>query len=126
MKKILLFILLIQVYLSGQIVYKDYLLDNTIYTNAPEEIRNRKPFIREWKFFDDRAYPQGFIPEDAYVNAVRQRNELRTNRTGRNDDISWVSLGPTSGYYFSYGNISSRIVTGAYHPNNPDIIYIGP
>src|SRR4030065_153625 len=100
MKKILLFILLIQVYLSGQIVYKDYLLDNTIYTNAPEEIRNRKPFIREWKFFDDRAYPQGFIPEDAYVNALRQRNELRTNRTGRDDDNFWGSSGANYRTFF--------------------------
>ncbi len=42
------------------------------------------------------------------------------------DNITWVSLGPTPGAYFNYGNISSRIVTGTYHPTNPDIIYIGP
>ena len=41
-------------------------------------------------------------------------------------DINWVNLGPTPGYYFNYGNISSRVVTGAYHPTDPNIIYIGP
>ena len=40
--------------------------------------------------------------------------------------INWVSLGPTPGAYFNYGNISSRVVTGAYDPTNPDVLYIGP
>ena len=40
--------------------------------------------------------------------------------------FNWVSLGPTSGAYFNYGNISSRIVSGAFDPTNPNIIYIGP
>ena len=35
-------------------------------------------------------------------------------------------LGPTPGAYFNYGNISSRIVSGAFDPTNPNIIYIGP
>jgi photosystem II stability/assembly factor-like uncharacterized protein len=126
MKKLLLFLLVIQSYALSQVVYQDFLNDNSIYTQAPEEIRNRKPFIREWKFFDDRAYPDGFIPQDAYVNAVKQKNQMRLNKQGAFDQVTWVSLGPTSGYYFSWGNISSRIVTAAFHPFNTDIIYIGP
>jgi photosystem II stability/assembly factor-like uncharacterized protein len=126
MKKLLLLLLLCPVFLSAQTEYKDYLNEKSIYVNAPEEIKNRKPFIREWKFYDDRAYPYDNIPEDAYVNAIKQRNELREVNVNNRVAGEWVSLGPTSGYYFSYGNISSRIVTGAYHPANPDIIYIGP
>jgi photosystem II stability/assembly factor-like uncharacterized protein len=126
MKRLLLIVLLCPFYLFSQTVYNDYLNDNNIYTNAPEEVKNRKPFVREWKFFDDRAYPYNSIPQDAYVNAVKERDELRQHSRNLRLNAEWVSLGPTSGYYFSYGNISSRIVTGAYHPFNPDIIYIGP
>jgi len=39
--------------------------------------------------------------------------------------VRWTNIGPTSGYYFSYGNISSRIVTIKYDPNNPSIVYLG-
>jgi len=126
MKKFLLLFLILNVFATGQTVYQDYLLDNSIYKNAPEETRNRKPFIREWKFFDDRAFPDGFIPKDAYVNAVKQRDELRKSNAEKMQNVSWVSLGPTSGYYFSWGNVSSRMVTGAYNNLNPDIIYVGP
>jgi hypothetical protein len=126
MKKILLLMFFTAFLLNGQTVYKDYLNKNSIYTDAPEEIKNRKPFIREWKFYDDRAFPYDSIPADAYTKAVNQRNELRVQNEKIRETGTWVSLGPTSGYYFSYGNISSRIVTGAYHPANTDIIYIGP
>ena len=71
-------------------------------------------------------YPYNFIPVDAYKNAIEQRDQLRTTNGFYNDNSNnWVSIGPTSGTYFSYGNISSRIVTIAYDPNNPNILYLG-
>jgi photosystem II stability/assembly factor-like uncharacterized protein len=110
----------------SQTTYTDILIENSVYSEAPIEIQQTKPFIRQRWFFEQRAYPNNFIPQDAYANSMNQRNELRQQNADRMPAINWVSLGPTPGYYFSYGNISSRVVTGAFHPTNPSIIYIGP
>lgn len=109
-----------------QTTYTDILIENSIYSEAPEYIQQRKPFIRQRWFFEQRAYPNNFIPENAYANAMNQRDELRQQNSDRMLNVNWVSLGPTPGYYFSYGNISSRVVTGAFHPATPSTIYIGP
>ncbi|OGU71412.1 MAG: hypothetical protein A2V93_00170 [Ignavibacteria bacterium RBG_16_34_14] len=123
--KLLTLFFLLSIPNFAQVKYTDKLLENSIFTSAPEEIRSKKPFAREWWFYEQRAFPNDFIPEDAYQNAIRQRDAQRiTNGTVEN--ITWVSLGPTPGYYFAYGNISSRIVTGTYHPTDPNIIYVGP
>jgi len=119
-------IFLFQLSVYSQIEYKDQLIENSVYSNAPEEIKNTKPFIRQWRFFEERAYPEGVIPKDAYENSIEQRNLLREQNGEDALSINWVSLGPTPGAYFNYGNISSRVVTGAYDPTNPDVLYIGP
>ena len=119
---------------NAQIHYTDLLKPQSVFTNAPEEVRSRKAFMREWWFYEQRAFPQEFIPTDAYKNSLDQRELLRqTNEqlvlTDNNFEIptfNWVSLGPTPGAYFNYGNISSRIVSGTFDPSNPNIIYIGP
>ena len=113
-------------YSFPQTTYTDILIENSIYSEAPIEIQQTKPFIRQRWFFEQRAYPNNFIPQDAYTNAMNQREELRIQNADRMPAINWVSLGPTPGYYFSYGNISSRVVTGAFDPTNPSIMYIGP
>ena len=118
----------------GQQKYSDQLNSNSIYTQAPEEIKVKKSFMRQWWFYEQRSYPNEFIPENAYNNSLEQRDVLRSFNTGlKSTDnnlniplFNWVSLGPTPGAYFSYGNISSRIVTGAFDPINPNIIYVGP
>ena len=109
-----------------QTTYTDILIENSIYSEAPFEIQQTKPFIRQRWFFEQRAYPNNFIPQEAYSNAINQRDELRLQNANRMLAINWVSLGPTPGYYFNYGNISSRVVTGTFDPTNPSIIYIGP
>ncbi len=109
-----------------QTTYTDILIENSVYSEAPIEIQQTKPFIRQRWFFEQRAYPNNFIPEDAYANAMIQRDELRLQNSDRMLAINWVSLGPTPGYYFNYGNISSRVVTGTFDPSNPNTIYIGP
>ncbi|MDO8550355.1 MAG: T9SS type A sorting domain-containing protein [Ignavibacteria bacterium] len=109
----------------AQVEYTGNLLENSIFTSAPEEVKNKKPFAREWWFYEQRAFPNDFIPENAYLNAIRQRDAQRITN-GIVENITWVSLGPTPGSYPDYGNISSRIVTGTYHPTNSNIIYIGP
>jgi photosystem II stability/assembly factor-like uncharacterized protein len=110
----------------AQSEYRDVLIENSVYSQAPIEIQNRKAFMRERWFFEQRAYPSGIIPADAYEKALQQREALRQQNSDKMLDINWVSLGPTPGYYFSYGNISSRIVSGAFNPIDPNIIYIGP
>ena len=90
--------------------------------------------MREWWFYEQRTFPGDFIPVDAYKNSLDQREMLRQSNeqlslTENNFNIptfNWVSLGPTPGAYFNYGNISSRIVSGAFDPSNANIIYIGP
>ena len=105
----------------------DELMPNSIFSQVPDEIRNSKPYLRYRWFYEQRAFPNDYIPEDAYKNSLDQRDDLRRNmQVNAIPNFNWVSKGPTPGYYSSYGNISSRIVTGAYHPTNPNIIYIGP
>lgn len=122
----IIILLTISVSLLPQNEYKDVLNSRSPYHSATEEVRRSKAFSRERAFYDERAYPDGFIPADGYARAIEQRNELRKKNNYFNNDFKWVSLGPTPGYYFSYGNISSRVVTAAYNPQNPDVIYIGP
>ena len=105
----------------------DELMPNSIFSQVPDEIRNSKPYLRYRWFYEQRAFPSDDIPEDAYKNSLDQRDVLRRVMQAKGiPSFNWLSKGPTPGYYSSYGNISSRIVTGAYHPSNPNIIYIGP
>lgn len=105
----------------------DELMPEGIFSQVPDDIRHSKPYLRHRWFYEQRAYPYDYIPEDAYYNSIIQKDNLRNSYNQRDiPSFNWVNLGPTPGYYFAYGNISSRIVTGAYHPTNPNIIYIGP
>lgn len=125
MKKILLLLSLLSFIHFAQNENLSPLLSNTIYNTASDEIKKTKAFSREWTFFEERAFPNNFIPKNAYANAYQQKKKLKIKNGNFREDITWVSLGPTPGYYFNYGNITSRIVTGAYHPFNPNIIYVG-
>ena len=76
-------IFLFQISINSQIQYTDQLIENSVYSNAPEEIKNTKPFIRQWWFFEERAFPKGVIPQDAYENSIEQRNLLREQNRGK-------------------------------------------
>ncbi len=105
----------------------DELMPDGIFSQVPDDIRHSKPYLRQRWFYEQRAFPFDHIPEGAYERSLEQREELRRNPEIENiPEINWMNLGPTPGYYFNYGNISSRIVTGVYHPTNPNIIYVGP
>ena len=99
---------------------------NSPYENVDELISKRKSFNREKWFYEQRMYPNNYIPEDAYINAVKQRDEMRkSNGFVLSSATPWLSLGPTSGFYFAYSNISGRVTTARYNSLNPNIIYIG-
>ncbi|MEO8664398.1 MAG: T9SS type A sorting domain-containing protein [Ignavibacteria bacterium] len=108
-------------------IAQDLYIENNPYENAEEFIKKRKAFNRERWFNEQRMYPNNFFPENAYANSVEQRNEMRRTNgfalSTRNN--TWVNIGPTSGFYFTYGNISSRITTIKYDPNDPMTVYLG-
>lgn len=128
---VLLFLLYTSIMLPQ---YSDLLKPQSIFTASPDEVKSRKSLMREWWFYEQRTYPNDFIPIDAYKNSLDQRQTLREYNAQlvSSDEIdsiplfNWVSLGPTPGAYFNYGNISSRIVSGTYDPVNPNIVYVGP
>jgi photosystem II stability/assembly factor-like uncharacterized protein len=105
----------------------DELIPDGILSQVPDKVRNSKPYLRHRWFYEQRAYPNELIPDDAYSKSIEQRDELRhDNKFNSVPEIEWTNIGPTPGYYYNYGNISGRVATGAFHPLNPDIIYIGP
>ena len=104
---------------------QDLNIPNNVYDQADEYTKSKKSFNRERWFFEQRMYPNNFIPENAYAKAQEEREKLRRDNGFSYPNANWTNLGPTPGYYFSYGNISSRIVTVKFDPVNPNIIYIG-
>ncbi len=120
----LILLILILLPLSG--FAQDLIIPNNIYDKADANIKNSNAFQREKWFYEQRMFPYNFIPENAYKSALEQRNNLRlTQGFYGGKSLSWTNIGPTPGYYFDYGNISGRIPTVKYDPNNSNIIYIG-
>jgi len=117
----LLILLIIPVFIYAQDLY----IPNNVYDKADDFTKSKKSFNRERWFFEQRMYPDNFIPEGAYKKAGDEKEKLRREKGVFYPAVNWVNLGPTPGYYFSYGNISSRIVTVKFDPVNPNTIYIG-
>lgn len=125
MNKLLLFFLLLPLCLIAQQETQSGKIKSSAYENVPDNIKAQKPFMREWLFFEERAYPEGYIPENAYGRAMDQKLAMKQSQSPSEFDLQWHSIGPSPGAYFNWGSISSRIVTAAYHPQNPNIIFIG-
>lgn len=104
---------------------QDLVIPDNPYDTADPATKERKAFLRERWFYEQRMYPFNRLPDDAYGNALRQRDALRQAQGFRNNGITWANIGPTSGFYFAYGNISGRTTTIKYDPNNPNILYLG-
>lgn len=86
-----------------------------------EKNKNKKPTYgmpdeaMKW-YYEQRAYPQGFIPKDWRDNTIKeiqQKNQLSKGALA----LNWSQLGP--------GNIGGRIRTIVVHPTDPNIVYIG-
>lgn len=124
MKTILLVIILMS---SGIMLSQDLNILNNPYSNANEQIKNRNAFNRERWFYEQRMYPENFIPDDAYKKAYEQKEKLRQEKGFEmmSPFDTWTNIGPTTAFYFSYSNITSRMATVQYDPNNGNIIYIG-
>lgn len=98
---------------------------NSPYNRAPDYIQERKSFQREKWFYEQRIYPNSFLPDDAYRKAHLQKMVLQNLNGYQVKNGSWYSLGPTPGLNQNYGDVSSRIVSVKYNPSNPNILYVG-
>ncbi|MBK8551048.1 MAG: hypothetical protein IPL53_08330 [Ignavibacteria bacterium] len=124
MKTFIIFLLL---FTNGIIFSQDFKISNNPYEKADKITRSRKAFQREKWFYEQRMYPDNFIPKDAYEKAYAQKENLR-KQSGyllMSPFDTWASVGPSPGFYFGNSNITSRMATVKYDPLNPDIIYIG-
>jgi photosystem II stability/assembly factor-like uncharacterized protein len=123
MKKLLTLLLLL---LSGGILSQDLYIPDNPYEKAPEYISKRNSFNRERWFYEQRMFPNNYLPSDAYSKALEQRDALRQqNGFAFDNSVTWTSIGPSPGTYPGYSNISGRVTTVRYDPVNPNIIYIG-
>ncbi|MGB4851669.1 MAG: hypothetical protein WBQ38_05070 [Ignavibacteria bacterium] len=124
MKTFLLFLFFIFYSVSSA---QDLKIKNNPYDNADEQTKSRKAFQRERWFYEQRMYPDNFIPKDAYKKAYEQREAMRVQKgySMSNPFNTWTNIGPTTGFYFAYSNITSRMPTVKYDPNNPNVIYVG-
>ena len=123
MKSLVILILL----MSSSSFAQDLFIPGNPYDLADDPVKSRKAFQREKWFFEQRMYPLNFIPADAYTKAQEQRDRIRYEKGFAMQGVfdSWVSLGPTTGFYFNYSNISSRMTSVKYDPSDPNIIYAG-
>ncbi|MDQ3020301.1 MAG: hypothetical protein M3R36_06995 [Bacteroidota bacterium] len=124
MKKIVTLIFILS---AGLVFSQDLRIINNPYDNADVITKSKNSFNRERWFYEQRMYPNNFIPADAYQKAFEQKEAIKREKgyAMRGVFDTWTNLGPTTGFYFSYGNITSRMGTVRYDPNNPNIIYIG-
>lgn len=126
MKYLLTSLIVLLSFYNIQNLSQDLNIPDNPYEKADENTKKRNSFNRERWFYEQRMYPYNYIPQDAYANAINQRDNLRKS-TGYafSNAAPWINIGPTPGYYFSYSNISGRVTTVKYDPVNPNTIYIG-
>jgi photosystem II stability/assembly factor-like uncharacterized protein len=91
-----------------------------------EEIMAREQFI----YMRRAGGPGMVIPVDAYTNALVQKSLLPEDRLLPNSPtstVSWVSVNPIGMFYSRTNNnyVSGRTNSIAFHPSNPNIIYVG-
>lgn len=105
---------------------QELFIPNNPYDNVSDAVKERKAFQREKWFYEQRMFPYNKLPDDAYGKAYEQKMQMRRQNGFYSDNmLSWVPLGPTPGFYFTWSNISGRTVTAAYDYTNPNIIYVG-
>lgn len=109
-----------------QVYSQELIIENNPYDKADDYTKSKKSFNREKWFYEQRMFPFNHLPEDAYVKAIEQRDQMRNSLGFAFDNaVTWSNIGPTSGFYFSYNNISGRVTTVKYDPINPNVVYIG-
>lgn len=119
MRKIFVILLFL---LSSQVWAQEM---RNIYDEAPAKISKRLSFQREKWFYEQRIFPTGKFPMNAYENAFNMKRHLQSSKGFYSGNGNWINLGPTPGVNFYYSNVSSRVATVKFNPVNPEIIYLG-
>jgi photosystem II stability/assembly factor-like uncharacterized protein len=106
---------------SNLIVSGDEFTMNDFIQWKIEKKKNKKPThgmpdeAMKW-YYEQRAYPQGFIPigwREKALKEIQQKSQLIKSTLA----LTWSQLGP--------GNIGGRIRAIVVHPTDPNIIYVG-
>ena len=106
---------------NDQVIKSDEFTMNDYIQWKIEKKKNKKPTYgmpdeaMKW-YYEQRVYPQGFIPvdwRDKALSEIQKKNQLSKGALA----LSWSQLGP--------GNIGGRIRIIVVHPTDPNIIYIG-
>lgn len=82
----------------------------------PESNPTKNTFPNDW-FFMQRAFPEGEINHESYVQALKQTKDQMNQKAFSDDESVWEFAGPL--------NISGRITDVEMHPSNQQQIYIG-
>ena len=54
---------------TAQLQYTDLLKNKVYLLMLLDEVKSRKAFMREWWFYEQRAFPDDYIPVNAYKNS---------------------------------------------------------
>jgi len=102
-----------------------------IFPQEPEENETSESILERQEFFLMRRAggPGMVIPPDAYSNALIQKSGMPDDRFIQGSltrATNWVSINPTGLFYNVTGNnyISGRTNSIAFHPTDPNILYI--
>jgi photosystem II stability/assembly factor-like uncharacterized protein len=76
------------------------------------KIESVKP--NEW-FFMQRAFPQGEINHEVYLQSLKAAKSLKNDRLNKNDSSVWAFAGPL--------NIGGRLTDVEMHPSDMETIY---
>lgn len=103
----------------------------------------RKAYKRQQFFWEQRAFPLGFIPSGANAQAINARNHAKGHGNGGHGkgggaaasmvpfvvypaDAPWVELGPKPLQTNSLvGDVSGRVAAIAVDPRDNNVVYIG-
>lgn len=99
------------------------------YFETHEKVRGSgsKQFERYAWFMEPRVHPSGYLPENALWDAWQKKQEARKLKTG-GPVADWTPMGPFD-TPLDYGGSaragSGRINCIAFHPSDPQIMYVG-
>lgn len=99
--------------------------------NNDEENESGESILQREQFISERRAggPGKTLPADAYEKAVKQKMLITEDKNipgSMTATTNWVSVNPTGMFYGVTNNnyISGRTNSIAFHPTNPDIMYI--
>jgi photosystem II stability/assembly factor-like uncharacterized protein len=112
--------------ISPSLAQEDFGISPFMEGESGEEIMAREQFV----YMRRAGGPGLVIPENAYPNALIQKSLMPrdgNDPTSITGTVSWVSVNPIGMFYSRTNNnyVSGRTNSIAFHPSNPNIIYIG-